>query len=203
MSFTLSSWLNKLVKKNIFSKLFIENIQTRCVIDKCIFIYLFHLSCTNARLKTQELINLMHALIRLFVVSQNPELSFHWLEQNQEPGPSHIKKKPWKKRCSLNGKISVVFQNNICTFIPEIPHKQELPPTAAIALHCILRCSQILIIKLTLSDPLKPRQQKTEIVAKIIVALKWIRNLRRNTKWFWPFQTELKNPIKKVDSLIS
>ena len=128
MSFTLSSWLNKLVKKNIFSKLFIEIIQTRCVIDKCIFIYPFDLSCTNARLKTQELINLMHALIRLFVVSQNPELSFHWLEQNQEPGPSHIKKKPWKKRCSLNGKISVVFQNNICTFIPEIPHKQELPP---------------------------------------------------------------------------
>lgn len=116
---------------------------------------------------------------------------------------SHKKTNPGKKRCSLNGKISVVFQNNICTFIPEIPHKQELPPTAAIALHCILRCSQILIIKLTLSDPLKPRQQKTEIVAKIIVALKWIRNLRRNMKWFWPFQTELKNPIKKVDSLIS
>lgn len=95
------------------------------------------------------------------------------LSEAREARPkSHKKNKPWKKRCSLNGKISVVFQNNICTFIPEIPHKQELPPTAAIALHCILRCSQILIIKLTLSDPLKPRQQKTEIVAKIIVALK-------------------------------
>ena len=41
---------------------------------------------------------------------------------------SHKKTNPGKKRCSLNGKISVVFQNNICTFIPEIPHKQELPP---------------------------------------------------------------------------
>ena len=153
----------------------------------------------------------MHALIRLFVVPQNPELSSHWLEQNQEkyyqklgkPGPSHIKKQTLEKKVFPLWKISVVFSNNICTFIPEIPHKQELPPTTAIALHCILRCSQILIIKLTFSDPLKPRQQKTEIVAKIIVALKWIRNLRRNTKWFWPSQTELKNPIKKVDSLIS
>lgn len=116
---------------------------------------------------------------------------------------SHKKTNPGKKGVPLMEKYQLCFQNNICTFIPEIPHKQELPPTTAIALHCILRCSQILIIKLTLSDPLKPRQQKTEIVAKIIVALKWIRNLRRNTKWFWPFQTELKNPIKKVDSLIS
>lgn len=81
---------------------------------------------------------------------------------------SHKKTNPGKKGVPLMEK----YQNNICTFIPEIPHKQELPPTAAIALHCILRCSQILIIKLTLSDPLKPRQQKTEIVAKIIVALK-------------------------------
>ena len=111
MSFMLSSWLNKLVKKKIFSKLLIENIQTRCVIDKCIFIYPFDLSCTNARLKTQELINLMHALIRLFVVSQNPELSSHWLEQNQEPGPSHIKKQtlekkvfPWWKNISCVSK---------------------------------------------------------------------------------------------------
>lgn len=126
------------------------------------------------------------------------------LSEAREARPkSHKKTNPGKKGVPLMEKYQLCFQNNICTFIPEIPHKQELPPTAAIALYCILRCSQILIIKLTLSDPLKPRQQKTEIVAKIIVALKWIRNLRRNTKWFWPFQTELKNPIKKVDSLIS
>lgn len=126
------------------------------------------------------------------------------LSEAREARPkSHKKTNPGKKGVPLMEKYQLCFQNNICTFIPEIPHKQELPPTTAIALYCILRCSQILIIKLTLSDPLKPRQQKTEIVAKIIVALKWIRNLRRNTKWFWPFQTELKNPIKKVDSLIS
>lgn len=52
----------------------------------------------KCKIKTQELINLMHALIRLFVVSQNPESSSHWLEQNQEPGPSHIKKQTLEKK---------------------------------------------------------------------------------------------------------
>lgn len=85
---------------------------------------------------------------------------------------SHKKTNPGKKGVPLMEKYQLCFKIIFALSYLKFPTNKNYPPTAAIALHCILRCSQILIIKLTLSDPLKPRQQKTEIVAKIIVALK-------------------------------